>query len=152
MAAGKEGIDLGDDADVVADMHARGLPIPVCMATLEALIAARRAASAVSYRVVLRPAAVRALQRMPEKISAACWEFIHGPLAENPHRVGKPLLEPLAPQYSARRGEYRVLYLIEDEQVTIIITSVTHRADLYRTRWESRTGSHSNRVACQEDR
>ncbi len=54
-------------------------------------------------------------------------------LAENPHRVGKPLLEPLAPQYSARRGEYRVLYLIEDEQVTIIITSVTHRADAYRT-------------------
>ena len=45
-----------------------------------------------TYRVVLRPAAVRALQRMPEKISAACWELIHGPLAENPHRVGKPLL------------------------------------------------------------
>lgn len=87
-----------------------------------------------TYRVVLRPAAVRALQRMPEKISAACWEFIHGPLAENPHRVGKPLLEPLAPQYSARRGEYRVLYLIENEQVTIVITSVTHRADAYRVR------------------
>jgi mRNA interferase RelE/StbE len=66
-------------------------------------------------------------------ISAACWEFIHGPLAENPRRVGKPLLEPLAPQYSARRGGYRVLYLIEDEQVTIAITSVTHRADAYRT-------------------
>jgi mRNA-degrading endonuclease RelE of RelBE toxin-antitoxin system len=28
----------------------------------------------------------------------------------------------------------RVLYLIEDEQVTIIITSVTHRADAYHTR------------------
>ena len=87
-----------------------------------------------TYRVVLRPAAVRALQRMPEKISAACWTFIHGPLAENPHRVGKPLLEPLAPQYSARRGEYRVLYLIENEQVTIIITAVTHGADAYRAR------------------
>ena len=87
-----------------------------------------------SYRIVLRPAAARALQRMPEKIASACWEFIHGPLADNPCRVGKPLLEPLAPQYSARRGEYRVLYLIEDEEVTIIITSVTHRADAYRTR------------------
>jgi len=86
-----------------------------------------------SYSVVLRPAAARALQRMPEKISTACWEFIHGPLAENPHRVGKALLEPLAPQYSTRRGEYRVLYLIEDEQVTVIITFVTHRADAYRT-------------------
>ena len=91
-------------------------------------------AAAVSYRVVLRPAAARALQRMPGKIASACWEFIHGPLAENPYRVGKQLLEPLAPQYSARRGEYRVLYLTEDEQVTIVITSVTHRADAYRTR------------------
>ena len=61
-----------------------------------------------TYRITLRPAALRALQRMPEKIAAACWEFIHGPLAENPHRVGKPL--------------------------TIIITSITHRADAYRTR------------------
>lgn len=87
-----------------------------------------------TYRVVLRPAAARALRSMPEKIATACWEFIHGPLAENPHRVGKPLLEPLAPQYSARRGEYRVLYLIENEQVTVVITSVTHRADAYRTR------------------
>lgn len=87
-----------------------------------------------TYRVILRPAALRALQRMPEKIATACWEFIHGPLAENPRRVGKPLLEPLAPQYSARRGEYRVLYIIEDEEVTVLITSVTHRADAYRPR------------------
>lgn len=71
---------------------------------------------------------------MPAKISAACWEFIHRQLAEIPHQVGKPLLEPLAPQYSARRGEYRVLYLIENEQVTIIMSAVTHRADAYRAR------------------
>jgi mRNA interferase RelE/StbE len=88
----------------------------------------------VTYQVRLRPAALRSLQSMPEKIAAACWEFIHGALAENPYRVGKPLLEPLAPQYSARRGEYRVLYLIEDEQVTVVITSIRHRADAYRTR------------------
>jgi prevent-host-death family protein len=42
LAARAEGIDLGDDADVVADMHARGLPDAVCMTTLEALISARR--------------------------------------------------------------------------------------------------------------
>jgi hypothetical protein len=42
MAARAQGVDLGDDADVVADMHARGLPDPVCMAALEALISLRR--------------------------------------------------------------------------------------------------------------
>jgi antitoxin YefM len=42
LAARAEGIDLGDDAEVIAEMHARGLPDPVCMATLDALIAIRR--------------------------------------------------------------------------------------------------------------
>lgn len=42
MAARAEGIDLGEDADVIADMHGRGLPEEVCMATLDALIALRR--------------------------------------------------------------------------------------------------------------
>lgn len=42
LAVRAEGVDLGDDADVVADMHARGLPDAVCLATLEALIAVRR--------------------------------------------------------------------------------------------------------------
>ncbi len=42
MAARAEGIDLGDDADVVADMHSRGLPDSVCMSTLEALISLHR--------------------------------------------------------------------------------------------------------------
>jgi antitoxin YefM len=42
LAARAEGIEVGDDADVVADLHARGLPDAVCMATLEALIMVRR--------------------------------------------------------------------------------------------------------------
>jgi antitoxin YefM len=42
LRARAEGIDVGDDVDVLADMHARGLPDAVCMATLDALIAVRR--------------------------------------------------------------------------------------------------------------
>jgi hypothetical protein len=42
LAARAEGIDLADDADVVAGMHAPGLPDAVCMATLDALIAVCR--------------------------------------------------------------------------------------------------------------
>jgi hypothetical protein len=42
LAARANGIELGDDADVVADMHARGLPNAVCMATLQALLAVRQ--------------------------------------------------------------------------------------------------------------
>lgn len=42
LAARAEGIDLGDDIEVVADMHGRGLPDEVCMATLDAVIGLHR--------------------------------------------------------------------------------------------------------------
>ena len=42
LAARAEGIDLGDDATVVSDMHSRGLPDSVCMSTLESLISVHR--------------------------------------------------------------------------------------------------------------
>ncbi|WP_442973130.1 type II toxin-antitoxin system RelE family toxin [Rhodococcus sp. NBC_00297] len=60
------------------------------------------------------------------------YEFISGPLLDNPQRVGKPLHPPLAPAYSARRGTYRVLYLINEGEQTVEVTAISHRADAYR--------------------
>ncbi|WP_404429748.1 type II toxin-antitoxin system RelE/ParE family toxin [Microbacterium lacus] len=86
-----------------------------------------------AYAVVFTRSARRALEvDLPEKVAAAAFEFIVGPLAENPRRVGQPLREPLAPLYSARRGEYRVIYRIVDERVVIEVVSIVHRRDAYR--------------------
>ena len=85
------------------------------------------------YEVVFTRSARRALEEeLPEKIAAAAFEFIVGVLRENPRRVGKPLREPLAPLYSVRRGEYRVLYRIVDRRLVIEVVTVTHRRDAYR--------------------
>ena len=85
------------------------------------------------YELVFTRTARRALEHeLPEKVAAAAFEFIVGALRDNPRRVGKPLREPLAPLYSARRGEYRVLYRIIDRQLIIEIVTVTHRRDAYR--------------------
>ncbi len=70
---------------------------------------------------------------LPEKIAHAIYEFITGPLLENPWQVGKPLGPPLAPAYSARRGDYRVLYLIDDATHTVKVSTVRHRAVAYRS-------------------
>lgn len=88
-----------------------------------------------AYEVVFTRSARRALEEaLPESVAAAAFEFIIGPLAANPRRVGKPLREPLAPLYSARRGEYRVLYRIEDARLVIEIVTIEHRRDVYRRR------------------
>ena len=85
------------------------------------------------YAVVFSRAARRALEfELPEKVAAAAFEFIIGPLSENPRRVGKPLREPLAPLYSARRGEYRVIYRILEDRLVIEVIAVSHRRDAYR--------------------
>ena len=59
-------------------------------------------------------------------------EFLYGPLASEPHRVGKPLRDDFEGEWSARRGSYRVLYRIDDDLSTVIVTRIGHRADVYR--------------------
>ena len=69
---------------------------------------------------------------LPEAVAAACHEFIYGALADNPHRVGKQLEAPLWPKYSARRGEYRVIYEILEQQIVVHVVTIQHRRDAYR--------------------
>lgn len=84
------------------------------------------------FEVVFTRSARRALeQELPEAVAAAAFEFIVGTLCEEPRKVGKPLREPLAPLYSARRGEYRVLYRIVDARLVIEVVSIVHRRDAY---------------------
>lgn len=87
------------------------------------------------YEVVFTRSARRALENtLPESVAAAAFEFIVGPLAENPRRVGKPLRAPLAPLHSARRGEYRVIYRIQESRLIVDIITIEHRRDVYRRR------------------
>lgn len=86
-----------------------------------------------TFEVRFTRSAKRALTiELPEKVAAAAWAFIMGDLRENPRRVGKQLKEPLFPLYSARRGEYRVIYRIVDDILVIEIVTIAHRRDSYR--------------------
>jgi mRNA interferase RelE/StbE len=67
------------------------------------------------YAVAWTATSRRALTRLPGKVATAPVEFIYGSLAENPRRVGKPLRFGLAGLDSARRGDYRVVYRIDDD-------------------------------------
>lgn len=86
-----------------------------------------------TYTVTYTSRARRALaEALPEPVAAACIEFIGGDLAQHPHRVGKPLVEPLAGLHVARRGEFRILYRIDDTRITVLIVTIDHRRDVYR--------------------
>jgi len=85
------------------------------------------------YELVIAPTARRQLaEQLPEPVAFTAYEFIVGPLLENPHRVGKQLRPPLDDRHSARRGTYRVLYRIDDARRLVTVVGVFGRADAYR--------------------
>jgi mRNA interferase RelE/StbE len=90
---------------------------------------------ATAYELVVTPPAARALaEGLPEAVATAVIEFLTTTLVREPHRVGKPLRRELSGIHSARRGTYRVLYRINEEQREVIVLRVEHRSDVYRSR------------------
>ena len=58
-------------------------------------------------------------------------DFLFGPLAAEPHLVAKPLRFALDGYWSARRGQYRVIYSIHDDHVLVRVVRIPHHADAY---------------------
>lgn len=85
------------------------------------------------YELVISPTARRQLtERLPQSVAFAAYDFIVGPLLDNPQRVGKRLHPPLGDRHSARRGTYRVIYQIDETLGRVTVVAVVHRADAYR--------------------
>lgn len=86
------------------------------------------------YDVAWASSALRSLDRLPEKIGAACIEFAYGGLAQRRRRIGRPLRVDLARKHSARRGDFRLTYEIDDDRRRVTIIAIDHRSDVYRRR------------------
>lgn len=85
-----------------------------------------------AYEIELKADVKRAISRLPMPIATAVLEFIRGPLADNPYRVGKALRFEWEGYFGARRGEYRIVYRIADERLIVEVVRVAHRRNAYR--------------------
>lgn len=91
-------------------------------------------ASDAPYDVVVTSGVRRALsQTLPRAAAFAAMEFLYGPLAENPHRVGAALRAPFEGLYRARRGEYRVRYRIDEGHHRVTVVDIDHRRGAYHS-------------------
>lgn len=78
------------------------------------------------------PEARRHLDKLPAKVHSAVLAAIFDTIAVNPHRAGTRLRGEFEGLRSARRGDYRVIYeILEDERV-VLVHRAAHRADVYR--------------------
>ena len=86
------------------------------------------------FEVEITPEGLRHLNQLPGKVRDAAIRAMLGPVAEQPRRVGKPLVGELTGLYAARRGDYRVIYEIDDDRKVVIVHRVHHRRVAYRPR------------------
>ena len=80
-----------------------------------------------AYRIEITPEGLRHLNRLPEKVRDAVLEAIFGTIAENPQRAGKPLRGELEGLYSARAGDFRIVYEIDEDSAGVVIHRAAHR-------------------------
>jgi mRNA interferase RelE/StbE len=84
----------------------------------------------VTYRVEVRPAALKALR----KIDPADARRIQGAialLAQDPRPPGARALQG-RPGLRVRVGDYRIVYTIQDDVLLVIVVALGHRSEVYR--------------------
>lgn len=82
------------------------------------------------YRIVVKKSVAKDLRQIPRKDLQRILKRIDD-LQADPRPAGVEKLSS-DEKYRIRQGNYRILYSIEDEIVTVTIVKVGHRRDVYR--------------------
>ena len=83
-----------------------------------------------SYTVRLKPRAERELDRLPIAVARRLWERLLA-LERDPRPRGAAKLEGVE-GYRIRIGDYRVVYLVDDDQLVVDVARIAHRREVYR--------------------
>jgi mRNA interferase RelE/StbE len=85
------------------------------------------------YTVYLKPAAERALNKLSREVVARIAKAIDR-LSVNPRPPGVTALQGEPGFLRLRLGDYRLIYTIQDDVLTVLVVTVGHRRDVYRRR------------------
>jgi len=84
----------------------------------------------VTYRIELRPAAVRALRRI-DKSAQQRIQAVISLLAQDPRPPGAKALQG-RDGLRVRVGDYRVIYTVHDDVLLVVVVTVGPRSSVYR--------------------
>ncbi|MFQ5705052.1 MAG: type II toxin-antitoxin system RelE/ParE family toxin [Gemmatimonadales bacterium] len=83
-----------------------------------------------NYRLQIKPSAAKEIEGVPLKDRRRIVRRIAA-LAKHPRPSG---CEKLSGQdkYRVRQGDYRILFTVSDEELTVVVVKIGHRRDVYR--------------------
>ena len=85
-----------------------------------------------SYKILIKTSAGKELAEVGSKADREKLVARVQGLAANPRPHGSEKLAGYADRYRVRQGNYRVIYLINDEASVVTIYKIGHRKDVYR--------------------
>ena len=82
-----------------------------------------------TYQIQVLPIATRAIKKLPPEAKRRVQAVVEL-LAEDPR---PPAAKKLTgrPEWRVRTGDYRVLYRIQDDVLTVVVVHAGHRRDVY---------------------
>lgn len=83
-----------------------------------------------NYKIEIKKSAAKEIENLPSAILKRVIAHIQE-LANEPRPIGCKKLSG-DEKYRIRVGDYRILYEIEDEVVTVYVVKVAHRKEVYR--------------------
>ena len=84
-----------------------------------------------SYKIVISKSAEKEISKLSVKEILKIRETILN-LADNPRPFGVKKLEGFDDFYRIKKGNYRIIYTIEDDILTIEVLKVGNRKDVYK--------------------
>lgn len=82
------------------------------------------------YVIDIKPSARKELEDLSDQLIARLVQKIEG-LAANPRPPGCRKLRGYTDLWRVRVGDYRVVYIINDDHSTVSVTRLAHRKEVY---------------------
>ena len=82
------------------------------------------------YAVDIKPSARKELENLSDRLIARLLPKIEG-LAANPRPSGCKKLRGYKDLWRIRIGDYRIVYIVDDDHKMLSVTRIVHRKDVY---------------------
>ena len=86
-----------------------------------------------TYRIEFTTAAARQIEKLTRPVRERVLQLIEG-LADEPRTHGARKLVGEETAWRVRAGDYRIIYDVFDDELTITVVRAGHRRDIYESR------------------